>query len=78
MLEDLKKDARERMAKCVQTFQAELKKQRTGRAHPSLVDERVTEIPQQDSDRHPRRLPAPGAVMRAAEGQIGATRYRRT
>jgi ribosome recycling factor len=38
MLEDLKKDARERMAKCVQTFQAELKKQRTGRAHPSLVE----------------------------------------
>src|SRR5579863_3126340 len=38
MLEDLKKDARERMAKCVQTFQGELKKQRTGRAHPSLVE----------------------------------------
>src|SRR5450631_4131305 len=38
MLEDVKKDARERMGKCVQTFQAELKKQRTGRAHPSLVE----------------------------------------
>jgi len=38
MLEDLKKDARERMAKCVATFQADLKKQRTGRAHPSLVE----------------------------------------
>ena len=38
MLEDLKKDARERMAKCVQTFQADLKKLRTGRAHPSLVE----------------------------------------
>ncbi len=38
MLEDLKKDARERMAKCVQTFQADLKKLRTGRAHPSLIE----------------------------------------
>jgi ribosome recycling factor len=38
MLEDLKKDARERMTKCVQTFQADLKKLRTGRAHPSLVE----------------------------------------
>ncbi|TLZ16244.1 MAG: ribosome recycling factor, partial [Gammaproteobacteria bacterium] len=38
MLEDLKKDARERMSKCVQTFQADLKKLRTGRAHPSLVE----------------------------------------
>jgi ribosome recycling factor len=38
MLDDLKKDARERMAKCVQTFQADLKKLRTGRAHPSLID----------------------------------------
>ena len=38
MLEDLKKDARERMAKCVQMFHGELKKQRTGRAHPSLVE----------------------------------------
>lgn len=38
MLEDLKKDARERMARCVQTFQADLKKLRTGRAHPSLIE----------------------------------------
>jgi ribosome recycling factor len=38
MLEDIKKDARERMAKCVQTFQADLKKLRTGRAHPSLIE----------------------------------------
>jgi len=38
MLEDLKKAARERMAKCVQTFQGDLKKLRTGRAHPSLIE----------------------------------------
>ncbi len=38
MLDDLKKDARERMAKCVQSFQADLKKLRTGRAHPSLIE----------------------------------------
>jgi ribosome recycling factor len=38
MLEDIKKDARERMGKCVQTFQADLKKLRTGRAHPSLIE----------------------------------------
>jgi ribosome recycling factor len=38
MLEDLKKDAGARMAKCVQTFQADLKKMRTGRAHPSLLE----------------------------------------
>ena len=38
MLEDSKKEARERMAKCVQTFQADLKKLRTGRAHPSLIE----------------------------------------
>jgi ribosome recycling factor len=38
MLEELKKDAATRMAKCVQTFQSELKKLRTGRAHPSLVE----------------------------------------
>src|SRR5689334_24398814 len=38
MLEDLKKDARERMTKCVLTFQADLKKLRTGRAHPSLIE----------------------------------------
>jgi len=38
MLDDIKKDARERMAKCVQTFQNDLKKLRTGRAHPSLIE----------------------------------------
>ncbi len=38
MLDDLKKDARERMAKCVQNFQSDLKKLRTGRAHPSLIE----------------------------------------
>ncbi len=38
MLDDIKKDARERMTKCVQTFQTDLKKLRTGRAHPSLVE----------------------------------------
>jgi ribosome recycling factor len=38
MLEDLKKDAQARMGKCVQTFQADMKKLRTGRAHPSLIE----------------------------------------
>ena len=38
MIEDLKKDAAARMQKCVQVFQADLKKMRTGRAHPSLVE----------------------------------------
>lgn len=38
MLEDIKKDARERMGKCVQTFQADLRKLRTGRAHTSLIE----------------------------------------
>jgi ribosome recycling factor len=38
MLDDLKKDARERMAKCVQNFQTDMKKLRTGRAHPSLIE----------------------------------------
>src|ERR1700755_3265521 len=38
MLDDLKKDARERMTKCVQNLQADMKKLRTGRAHPSLVE----------------------------------------
>jgi ribosome recycling factor len=38
MLEDIKKDAQTRMSKCVQTFQADLKKLRTGRAHPSLIE----------------------------------------
>jgi ribosome recycling factor len=38
MIEDFKKDASARMAKCVQQFQADLKKLRTGRAHPSLIE----------------------------------------
>jgi ribosome recycling factor len=38
MLDDIKKDARERMTKCVQTFQGDMKKLRTGRAHPSLIE----------------------------------------
>jgi ribosome recycling factor len=38
MLDDFKNDARERMQKCVQAFQADLKKLRTGRAHPSLIE----------------------------------------
>ena len=38
MLEDFKKDATARMAKCLHTFQADLKKLRTGRAHPSLIE----------------------------------------
>jgi ribosome recycling factor len=38
MLDDLKKDAATRMTKCVQTFQGDLKKLRTGRAHPSLIE----------------------------------------
>lgn len=38
MIEDIKKDAIERMGKCVQNFQADMKKLRTGRAHPSLIE----------------------------------------
>jgi ribosome recycling factor len=38
MLEDFKKDAIARMQKCVVVFDADLKKMRTGRAHPSLVE----------------------------------------
>ena len=38
MLEDIKKDAVQRMAKCVTAFRNDLKKLRTGRAHPSLVE----------------------------------------
>ncbi|MFZ9709211.1 MAG: ribosome recycling factor [Steroidobacteraceae bacterium] len=38
MIEDFKKDATTRMAKCVVQFQADLKKLRTGRAHPSLIE----------------------------------------
>ena len=38
MLEDVKKDALARMQKCVVAYRNELKKLRTGRAHPSLLD----------------------------------------
>jgi ribosome recycling factor len=38
MLEDIRKDAIARMTKCVQTFQSDMRKLRTGRAHPSLVE----------------------------------------
>lgn len=38
MLEDIKKDAAERMAKCVAAFRGELKKLRTGRASTSLLE----------------------------------------
>jgi len=38
MLDDIKKDARDRMSKCVQNFQADMRKLRTGRAHPSLIE----------------------------------------
>ena len=38
MLDDIKKDAITRMQKFVQVFAADLKKMRTGRAHPRLVE----------------------------------------
>jgi ribosome recycling factor len=38
MLEDIKKDAADRMQKCVAALRNELKKMRTGRAHPGLVE----------------------------------------
>ena len=38
MLEDIKKDANDRMGKCVAAFRQELKRLRTGRASTSLVD----------------------------------------
>ena len=38
MLEDIKKDATDRMGKCVAAFKHELKRLRTGRASTSLVD----------------------------------------
>jgi ribosome recycling factor len=38
MLEDIKKDAAERMGKCVAAFRNELKKLRTGRANTSLLE----------------------------------------
>src|SRR5215510_13093483 len=38
MIDDIKKDAAVRMGKCVENFQSDLKKLRTGRAHPSLIE----------------------------------------
>lgn len=38
MIEDIKKDAVERMQKCVLSLKNDLKKLRTGRAHPSLIE----------------------------------------
>lgn len=38
MLDDIKKDAAERMQKCVLSLRNELKKLRTGRAHTSLLE----------------------------------------
>ncbi len=38
MLNDIKADTAQRMQKCIQSFQSDLKKLRTGRAHPSLIE----------------------------------------
>jgi ribosome recycling factor len=38
MIEDIKKDAKQRMQKSVESLHAELKKIRTGRAHTSILD----------------------------------------
>jgi ribosome recycling factor len=38
MLNDIKADASQRMQKCIQSFQSDMKKLRTGRAHPSLIE----------------------------------------
>jgi ribosome recycling factor len=38
MLNDIKADASQRMQKCIVSFQSDLKKLRTGRAHPSLIE----------------------------------------
>lgn len=38
MLDDIKKDAVDRMQKCVLSLRNDLKKLRTGRAHPSLLE----------------------------------------
>lgn len=39
MIDDVKKDAAERMGKSVEVLEASLTKVRTGRAHPSLLDQ---------------------------------------
>ena len=38
MLNEIKKDAKERMDKCVEATKTQMAKVRTGRAHPSLLD----------------------------------------
>lgn len=38
MLNDIKADASQRMQKCILSFQSDMKKLRTGRAHPSLIE----------------------------------------
>ena len=38
MINDIKTDAGARMQKCIQSFQSDLKKLSTGRAHPSLIE----------------------------------------
>lgn len=38
MINDIMKDAKQRMDKCVESFKTALTKLRTGRAHPSLLD----------------------------------------
>ncbi len=43
MIEDIKKDADERMSKSVETLKGVLKKIRTGRAHTSLLDQITVE-----------------------------------
>jgi len=43
MMEEIKKDAEVRMGKSVEAFKGELSKIRTGRAHPSLLDQVTVE-----------------------------------
>ncbi len=43
MIQDIIQDARSRMQKCVEAFQVNLTKLRTGRAHPSLLEHLVVE-----------------------------------
>jgi ribosome recycling factor len=43
MIEDIKKDARERMGKSVEALKTEMSKIRTGRAHTSLLDHVMVE-----------------------------------
>lgn len=43
MIDEIKKDAQDRMGKSVAALQTELAKIRTGRAHPSLIDHVVVE-----------------------------------